>query len=301
MMQHSLQFGYYPDELDFTSGAITISTLAGLNETVSDIEQLETLDNGWVYPSLKRSQDFLSREITLKPYPSRIFPLPKTHEVLHQSPDCTGHLNFHVWALSFFLGIRLTTEEAGFLDTTPIKPGKLTDFVLLGSGINNVAILAEDFWVKYRAEPENAKRWVAAVHALFLAQNPQLLQFEKFIYLYTAIDACFALAKATNPSRQKPSHAERINWLCQSLGMETPTWATTQSDGKSIVADIRNLTLHEALFMNEPLGFAIHRAGNLTLEMQALICRFLVALLGSNDQKYIASPTNTRQRHGLQL
>lgn len=95
-MQHSLKFGYYPDALDFTSGGITISTLEGLKETVSDIEQLETLDNDWVYPGPKRTQDFLSREVTLKPYSRRIFPLPKTHEIRHQSPDCTEHLNFQV-------------------------------------------------------------------------------------------------------------------------------------------------------------------------------------------------------------
>ena len=32
------------------------------------------------------------------------------------------------------------------------------------------------------------------VHALFLGQFPQSLQFERFIYMYTAIDACYSLA-----------------------------------------------------------------------------------------------------------
>lgn len=49
------------------------------------------------------------------------------------------------------------------------------------------------------------------------------------------------------------------------------------------VASLRNATVHEALLMGEPLGFAIHGTGanqNLTLEMQALLCRVVVALLG---------------------
>lgn len=301
MMQHSLNFGYYPDALDFASGAITISTLEGLKETVSDMEQLETLDNGWVYPGPKRTQDFLSRKISLKPFPSRMFGLPKTHEIRHESPDGATHLEFHIWALSFFLGIRLTSEEAGFLDTTPIKPGKLTDFLLLGDGINNVPVLAEVFWVKHRAEPQNAKRWVAAVHALFLAQNPQSLQFEEFIYLYIAIDACYRLAAIMASLKKDIPHRQRIDWLCEYLEIPIPEWVNAKDGEERGLADIRNDAIHEALFMGQPFGFAVQTGKNLPLKMQALICRFLVALFGGSDQSYITSPTNTRQLHGLRL
>jgi len=70
------------------------------------------------------------------------------------------------------------------------------------------------------------------------------------------------------------------------------------------VAILRNATLHEALFMGEPLGFALHGVGtnqNLTSEMKVLICRFLVALLGGSQADYVRSPINTRRRFGLDL
>ena len=57
--------------------------------------------------------------------------------------------------------------------------------------------------------------------------------------------------------------------------------------------------------MDAPLGFAVHKEGsnqNLTLEMSALVCRFLVALIGGGGAAYVrCSPVNTRQRHGLDL
>ena len=56
--------------------------------------------------------------------------------------------------------------------------------------------------------------------------------------------------------------------------------------------------------MNEPLGFAVHGGGagdNITLEMEALVCRLLVALIGGTDVSYLATPVNTRQPHGLRL
>ena len=104
--------------------------------------------------------------------------------------------NFTFGCCRFFLGMRLTTTEAGFLDATPVKPGKLVDFVLVGRSIEHAVELAERFWVVNRGEPRHTLRFEAAVHALFLGQNPQSLQFERFIYLYTAIDACYKLGES---------------------------------------------------------------------------------------------------------
>ena len=60
---------------------------------------------------------------------------------------------------------------------------------------------------------------------------------------------------------------------------------------------MRNATIHEALYMEEPLGFALHGMGgnsNLTLEMEALVCRLLIALLGAHApaQHRSAVPTD---------
>ena len=163
---------------------------------------------------------------------------------------------------------------------------------------------AERFWTNNRHEPRNAQRFAAAIHALFLGQNPQALQFEKFIYLYTAIDACYRLAAEFRQPSKKKSHAERIGWMCAEFGLATPDWAKPSASGGIEVAAIRNDALHEALYVDAPLGFAVHGGGsfgNLPLEMVALVCRLLVALIGGKDLSYIGSPVDTRQRYGLSL
>ena len=98
--------------------------------------------------------------------------------------------------------------------------------------------------------------------------------------------------------------------MCDQFGIECPGWADPANSDGSEIASIRNYTLHEALFMGAPLGFAVHGVStnqshtlgqNLPLEMRALVCRLLVALIGGNDAAYIRSPVNDRQRRGLDL
>ena len=108
-------------------------------------------------------------------------------------------------------------------------------------------------------------------------------------------------------SIEEAHHAARLYWTCKSFGLPTPKWATTGSSNSTEVSAARNPTLHEALFFEEPLGFAIYggskpsQQNNITLEMQALICRLLVALLGKPNCDYVTSPVNTRQIFGLDL
>lgn len=248
--------------------------------------------------------DFVSGQVRNRPFSARVFGLRKTHMLEHAKATGDEHVGFHLWSLSFFLGMRLTATAAGFLDATPVKLGKLVDFLLPGRGLERAIELADEFWMANRAEPRNAQRFAAAVHALFLGQYPQALEFEKFVYQYTAIDACFALTKGLTGLKGPATHAERIEWMCDQLRVRTPPWARRVGNGGTEVSAIRNAAVHEALFAGEPLGFAVHGAGtdeNITLEMEALVCRFLVALIGGTDRSYLRSAVNGRQTHGLRL
>lgn len=303
MGTHNLSFGYYPRRLDCVAGDITISSFSDLAEKVELISADEGVEGKWIYAPPQEVQQ-MGVGIVRRPYTSRVFGLPKTHNIEHSKPRDESQVTFHVWALSFFLGMRLTTTEAGFLDATPIQPGVLNDFVLSGRCIPGAVELAEVFWIDHQATPERARLITASIHALFLAQDPQNLQFEKFLYLYTAFDACFALAKAVARPKSRITHGQRLSWMCDSFGIPVPTWADPAAPGGAEVANIRNATFHEALFVGEPLGFAVYGVGtstNLTLEMEALVCRLIVALFGADDTTYVASPVNTRVRHMLSL
>jgi hypothetical protein len=84
--------------------------------------------------------------------------------------------------------------------------------------------------------------------------------------------------------------------MCKKFHIKPPSWAVPAApkETTSPVSEIRNDTLHEGLFFDEPLGFAIYggddaaaRSRNVPLEMAALTCRLLVALLGNPDCDYV--------------
>ena len=302
----SKKFGFYPERLQSNAGPIKVRPLPEFQATVDDSSTWEEVESGWIYAPPQGVRDFLTGKVRELPYSARVFGLPKTHVIKHKHATGDDHVVFLVWALSFFLGMRLTTEEAGFLDATPIEPRQLVDFVPVKQSLTRAVELADSFWKSAQWGPENALRFAAGVHALFLGQYPRALQFEKFIYLYTAIDACYRLTTVLQPPTGHLGHHERIEWMCGQHGLGTPAWATTSATKPNgpRVAPIRNATLHEGLFMDEPLGFAAHpdiRGGNLVLEMSALVCRLLVALIGGHDRCYLGSPINTRQRYRLNL
>lgn len=300
------EFGFFPGRLDIDIGAVSIRTLTDFEESVEGVRSREEVDEGWIYARAQQRYELHSGEVRDLPYSARLFSLPKTHRLEHRSATDEEHVAFHLWVLSFFLGLRLSWTEAGFLDATPVKGGTLVDFSLSGGSIGQVIELAEAFWLANRSNPRDMRRFAAAVNALFLSQYPQSLQFERFFYLYIATDACYRLTKSLCNSTQASSHSSRIGWMCSEFAIQTPTWArvTDEGVGGTELATLRNDALHEALYAGEPLGFSLHGAAedeNLTREMRALVCRLLVALIGVQGCSYLASNVNTRQRVGLTL
>jgi hypothetical protein len=278
----SAEFGYFPEALEIVSGPITLSSRPDLAQTVANMATWPLAEGDWVFA----------------PPGERVFALPVTHRIAHEAADGPAHLDFLVWALSFFSGMRLSATEAGFVDGTPLKPQALVDFGSISrpQWVRALA-LAEAYWQANRASPAAVAQWTAAVHCLFLAQYRRALQYERFLYLYLALDACFALQKAASASKPPRLHSERIDWMCAEFGTPAPVWSVE-------VAKLRNATIHEGLYMGRPLGFALHdrkSAENLPLEMGNLICRFLVALIGAPGSAYVRQPISTYQAQGLDL
>jgi hypothetical protein len=298
--------GYYPRQCDFDTGVISITSNSGLDKLVEGIENLPNVHKEWIYPSPQQMIDFGSGQVIDLPYSPRVFPLPKTHTLSHAAAQSDEHLDFLVWCIGFFTGMRLTSTEAGYLDATPIRPGKLTDFWPLGSQLTDVVTMADDFWKQHSQTSRNTKRLCAIIHNLFLSQYPHALCFERFNYLYFALDACFKLTEELRgKAAKKTTHAERINWICTQFGMPVPSWASPTLGGSKISA-VRNDSIHESLFFDEPFGFAIYGGSppaskqlNVTLEMEALVCRLVVAILGWPNCDYVKSVVTSRQTHRL--
>lgn len=299
-----VEFGYYPRPLSLSVGGIEIRTLPNLEDSLALIGD-EGVDADWIYapPQKVHHSDGGCHYIRTKPYASRIFSLPKTHELRCADADSSDHIAFLLWALSLFKGMRLTAIDRGFVDATPIRPGMLNDFALRDSSLIKAIELADKYWKAHQSAPEKVKLFGAAVHALFLSRNPQLLQFESFNFVYFALDCCFALIRSPLQLTGRIPHRERIMRMCEHFGMPIPEWARIVNR-ETRIANLRNNAIHEALFNDQPLGFSVYGAGtseNITLEMQALTCRFLVAILGAKENKYFHTPVNTGLRYFLTL
>lgn len=301
--------GYYPVSWSVNTDQFSVQALPDHERIVAAITDSPNLSKDWIYPGAQRTIDLMSGEERSMPYNSRVFGLPKTHVVtLHKSTD-RDELEFVVWCLSFFTGMRLTTTDAGFLDATPVKPRKLVDFFLSQRSLPDAIQMSLDYFAREQADPRAPKRVSAVIHALFLAQYPHNLCFERFNYLYMALDACFSLLIAKEAGKPpQVKHGDRIPWMCDRFNMPVPVWADSSATGKSGLSGVRNDTFHEALFFSQPLGFSVYGGNqpgadphNVTLQMQALICRLLVAILGSPGNSYVRTPVDTRQVHGLDL
>ncbi|MGE0871411.1 MAG: hypothetical protein AB7P03_22815 [Kofleriaceae bacterium] len=298
-----LDFGFFPRRYDHSFGDITVSTLPELDEKVAHIREHE-----WV-----RNKSFRV------PTPHRVFAMPKTHAFEHSSAQTTEHVEFLLWCFGFFVGMRMSWMEAGFLDSTPIEEGAMSDIVWRGdSSLNKAVTGANAFWNNYQpTKPRIPKILSAAIHAYFLAQREGLLEYERFMFFYVAVDACHAIHRAKAGGGQpRVNHAERIRDLCtafgtvaDSSGRTVPLWAEVPQGAvrgtQPAIANLRNELFHEGLFFDEPLGFAgfgdprisDHALGDL----EALVSRFIVATLELPAHDYIASSLANRTMEGVLL
>lgn len=302
----SMEFGFYPLSLDLTDTRFSITSYPDRAQRVRNVRNDSAVINGWFYASLIDRRDE-NGEIVGPP--GRIFGLPKTHTISITDVANEEEVKFVIWCLSFFLGLRLTTEECGFIDATPIEKMKLNDFFSDEPSIKAGVNLAIQFVDKHTGDARSLKRIEAIIHALFMAHNPQALCFERFQYLYMALDACYrqVFGPRIKSSSDIP-HNQRIEWLCNKFNIVVPPWATNQGGTMgSLSSTTRNDSIHEALFFDEPLGFSVF-GGNtqpdddgIILQMGNIICRLLVAILGKPDAKYVTTPYADRQYTSLDL
>ncbi|EMM0831569.1 hypothetical protein RUW21_002250 [Enterobacter roggenkampii] len=297
------EFGYYPVAVNIETEKFSLITLPNLNEKIEQVNNDKNVVKGWFYPGNLKLNNF-NGGIATMPFCYRVFGMPKTHKIKLKNSSSQDTLNFVVWCLSFFEGIRLTTSEAGFLDATTIAPRKLTDFILVNCSEQDVIELALNYIDNRKTNTQSLRRIAAVVHALFLSQNPHYLSFEKFQYLYMALDGCFALTwdeRDTSIKNKKPNHHERLRWMCEKHGLSKPSWATDEKN----ISIIRNDNFHEAIFYGEPLGFAsvndTEYGSDILLQMQALVCRLIASLLSVNDTNYLSSRIDSREYHSLKL
>jgi hypothetical protein len=215
MTQLTLEFGFHPGHLELDSGPVMVRPLPDCEEPIKHVLASQTRAKDWIYAPAQQSRDFMSGAVSQKPYSARVFGLPRTHSLRHANAAGDDHLDFHLWGLSFFSGLRLTVTEAGFSTPHRSRLGNSSTSCRCATPSKRALAWPKNFWTKNAGDPRQAQRFAAAVHAPFIAQNPRSLQFEGFTFLYAALDACYALAAAKHSPPPRIPHRERPAWMCK--------------------------------------------------------------------------------------
>lgn len=153
------EFGYLPERLDVSYNGIWISTLPQFDAAYAWVSEQKKTEKGWFYPGCRGA-----------PYPDRVFGLRHTHRICAAPGIEDGYVDFVLWVLSFFWGMRLTTLSEGFLDTTPIEPFALVDFYAVGDPVVPL-MLAEQVWKDSASIPKERNRLGAAIHTMFMTKG----------------------------------------------------------------------------------------------------------------------------------
>jgi hypothetical protein len=300
------EFGFYPVRYNVSSPTFEIATLDDFDEQVKLVMDGPTVERDWIYAPPREQISLGIPGTRILPYASRVFGLPKTHRLMH-SYDDPKRSAFLIWVFGFLVGMKLSESEKGHLDAAPLRPGTSNDVVWCGDSLGRALSKADQFFDRHAHEPKIERAMRAVIHSYLLADLPTLLDFEQFLHLYTAVDAAYAAYGHINGAPSKRVfHSERIAYLCEQLRISLPWWAEKASP---YVAERRNETIHEGLFLGEPWGFATFgdeknrdsKQRMILLELQKLMSRIVMALLDVRDETYLQSKVDDRQRHGIHL
>lgn len=228
------------------------------------------------------------------------FALPATHRLVmgegHPSDDAA---NFFIALFGMLKGLRLQRDTWQHFYRCPLQPRSLCDFLATDREIIEALNLGAEFWM---ALPDDAARRLAfgAIHWHLFAQLYDH-EFERFNAQYMALDTCWKLATRLHPrlAKGKLSHAKRVQELGKELQIPLPEWALVSDElHASTLSTRRNELIHEALYGDQPVGFAYPDDGRVERELTCFVARLVLRLLGVENE-YTGSSSTTRQRFGF--
>jgi len=297
-MTRELKFGYLPLDLNFEVEGLSVST----------IQNRPLPDDGWIVGGW-----FFGNK--------NPFNLPMTHCIRSSNESSDTFLKFVVRIMSFFAGMRLTTEAYGFKANTPIKNGSFVDFISHPQDLQIAVQLAGRYWSQHGREL--AKKLDYLIHVYFLAQEKGLWGYERLPLQYAAFDLASQICADHKDFKLKScgSTACRFFATMEKLGVRVPesmqlngeckkslsgkSKKTGSCCAKSLFVECRNELVHEATILGSPIGYVATEDQLNQLDVQHSLSRLIVALfLGDqrNRVEYISSDyMQDRQRQSIKL
>jgi hypothetical protein len=295
-------FGFLPDRLDIEGAGYAVSTTADFEARRAAVLNSCRVADHWYYPPLVE-------RFSVNPPPAAPpltyqtpFQLPSTHTLALTDDD--EHLA--LWLISILgviKGYPLKLSKHGHIHRAVVSGGLLTDIGhLYDRECIRVLDAAYTFW---NQETDHRSQAFAAIH-WFLLARVYPYEFERFVGLYAAFDACYGVLQAMEIAENVGrTHYLKPQKLCEALKIaEVPAWATIEKDddGKFCqLSRLRNALMHDAVYRGEPVGWRPStEVGNLELEFRGLILRAIIALLRV-DCSYTSASVTSGAAQGLGL
>jgi hypothetical protein len=248
-----MEFGFLPRDLNLVSGDLSIRTIGDWRTELASLEAEGNIWNGWLYKPRRIDS----------PEPSGRYELPTTHDLQSLKFNDPDLQRFLVIVVGFLFGLRLLPAGWGHLHGTAIEIGKCNGFNVFDREILPCLECAAAFYVTH-AKSRNVKRLQSAISLIHWSKG-QEQHFDTFSYLYSAIDACWAVcadvhavAVAQLTSSRRPSHAERPIIMQRVLGLKLPKIFDPASPVTA--ASIRNDLIHEGMVWRYAARAVIYRS-----------------------------------------
>lgn len=214
----------------------------------------------------------------------------KEKKIFGQQTNCTmsgvnskEHGQFMVQCLSFLYGQKLFTRKYEYIDSVRLKRDSW-GLLISNKSIEKGLIYCDELWRKiaYNKTQEQAsrlrKRIFGIIHLLFMSTSIKALQFERFMYIYIAIDACFKHLLETGEIKNTKNHiphSERIKNISAVTGVKFSRTITEQ-----FFYSTRNDVFHEGIYLDEPLGYRATGEKKNLLFAQNFLVRVIFFVLG---------------------
>ena len=270
-----LKFGFDARELNFSTNKVKVYTLPNLDEKVKHVREnydvFKFNDTDWIFMSL--------------PLVRRLFTLPRTHAIEVKNSDSEEHEQFHVNALSFFQGHRLSYHEYnGYLDAAPIMTNdrnRLVCFLMSRFQYKAIIERSENFWQLYKHIPNFSMKFENIIYGLFFSRKPGLINHEAFNQAYEVFEAYWELfvhiAKIETPETnisRRISHSNRLQLILDYYKMQMPSGWVGE------LVERRNLLQHGLIVGNKGKWYVDENLWSyFTFPMRRLIDMLIFAMI----------------------
>lgn len=214
---------------------------------------------------------------TSKSIKTRRFTAPYNY-IIDGNFESIAHATYCVWCLSFLSGVRLGTIKNEFIDALCIEKNSLGFVVFPEELIKALNIV----YLQFTNEQEKLylDRVMSIVNLIFLSQNKYYERRESYMYLYMALDTCFAILRDHSYLDPYIGHLKRAAAIADLYTIKRPIELSN-------ILKYRNDLFHEGLISGKPLGYEPVRQN--LLFFRNFICKILFCIIGINCTEFIES------------